>query len=225
MQGRVDAMANPPLISASLLESSLLRLTSKPRHITTASRIQVSATTEESMSSFSFILLTSPLFAPLRLSNSLKSLLNSGKLVSSKKQSLDCEVLGCSVDSVFSHMEYNLKPKDEGGLGGLEIPLIGDLSKDIAESYGVLVKEGENKGAAFRATFIIDTKGTIRHKSINDLPVGRNVDEVLRLVKAFQFVDTHGEVCPASWKPGDPTMVGDHESSKTKDYWKKVHTK
>ena len=89
----------------------------------------------------------------------------------------------------------------------MDIPLIGDLSKDIAESYGVLVKEGAEKGAAFRATFIIDTKGIIRHKSINDLPVGRNIDEVLRLVKAFQFVDKHGEVCPASWKPGDKTVI------------------
>ena len=103
-------------------------------------------------------------------------------------------------------MEDNNEPREEEGLlyplscciiiGGLDIPLIGDLSKDIAESYGVLEKEG----VASRATVIIDTKGIIRHKSINDLSVERNVDEVLRLVKTFQLADKH---CPTGWKPRD----------------------
>lgn len=107
----------------------------------------------------------------------------------------------------------------------MSIPLLADVTKQIARDYGVLIEDGDDAGVAFRGTFIIDTKGVVRHISINDLPVGRNIDEVLRLVQAFQFADEHGEVCPASWKPGDKTMVTDHESNKTQDYWQNVHGK
>ena len=134
---------------------------------------------------------------------------------------INCEVLGCSVDSHFSHMEYCNKPRKEGGLGELEIPLLSDLSKNISRDYGVLL----DSGLSLRGTFIIDKNGVLRHIGINDTPVGRNVDEVERLVQAFQHSDVHGEVCPASWKPGDKTMVADHNSSKTQDYWQNVHNK
>ncbi len=86
-------------------------------------------------------------------------------------------------------MEYTLKSRKEGGLGPMDIPLIADVKKDISRAYGVLCEE---EGIAFRGTYIIDGKGIVRHSSINDLPVGRNPEEYLRLVRAFQYVDTHG---------------------------------
>ena len=138
---------------------------------------------------------------------------------------IECEVVGCSIDSQFTHMEYCSKPRADGGLGKMDIPLIADVSKDVSSAYGVLVDEGDEKGVAYRATFIIDREGILRHYSINDLPVGRNVEEVLRLVKAFQYADEFGEVCPAQWQPGDATMVDDPNSNKTLDYWKNVHAK
>jgi alkyl hydroperoxide reductase subunit AhpC len=81
----------------------------------------------------------------------------------------------------------------------MNLPMLSDITKQISRNYGVLIEDGEDAGVAFRATFIIDGAGILRHKSISDLPVGRNVDETLRLVKAFQHTDIHGEVCPASW--------------------------
>ena len=137
----------------------------------------------------------------------------------------ECEIIGCSIDSQFSHMEYCMKPRKKGGLGDMEIPLIADVSKQVSKDYGVLIDHGGDNGVAFRGTFIIDREGILRHISINDLPVGRNVDEILRLVQAFQYTDVHGEVCPAKWKPGDATMVPDHKSEKTGDYWEKEHDK
>ena len=95
-------------------------------------------------------------------------------------------------------MEYTLKSRKEGGLGSMDIPLISDLNKEIAKAYGCLCEDGD-VGVAYRATYIIDKEGILRHISISDLPVGRSVDEVIRLVKAFQYTDEFGEVCPASW--------------------------
>lgn len=89
----------------------------------------------------------------------------------------------------------------------MDIPLLADINKTIATSYGCLCEDGDQ--VAYRATYIIDEKGRVRHSSINDLPVGRNPDEYLRLVKAFQFTDKHGEVCPANWQPGAKTMIPD----------------
>ena len=99
----------------------------------------------------------------------------------------------------------------------MNIPMIADQSHSIARDYGCLVPDdnGNSAGLTFRATYIIDGKGVLRHASINDLPVGRNADEVLRLVQAFQYTDEYGEVCPASWKPGAKTMVPDADSKKT----------
>ena len=93
----------------------------------------------------------------------------------------------------------------------MNIPMLSDVSKDICKQYRCLVEDpkDENYGVAMRATYIIDAKGILRHMSINDLPVGRNVDEFYRLVQAFQYADEFGEVCPASWKPGKPTMLPD----------------
>jgi peroxiredoxin (alkyl hydroperoxide reductase subunit C) len=98
---------------------------------------------------------------------------------------INCEVIGCSVDSQFTHMEYTKKDRKAGGLGKMDIPLVADVTKMISRAYGCLIEEGENAGVACRATFIIDPKGIVRHVSMNDLPVGRSVEETMRLVKAF----------------------------------------
>ena len=95
---------------------------------------------------------------------------------------VNCELIACSVDSHFTHMEYTKKPRAEGGLGEMSIPMLSDLTKKISEDYGVLTPDN---AIAFRGTFIIDKSGILRHSSINDLPVGRNPEETLRLVKAF----------------------------------------
>lgn len=130
---------------------------------------------------------------------------------------IGCEVLACSVDSKFSHMEYSLKPRKEGGLGEMDIPLISDVTKEISTKFGCLCTDGDDSGVAYRATYIIDRKGIVKHSSVNDLPVGRNPDEYMRLVKAFQFVDEHGEVCPAGWNPGDKTMIPDPKKNNYKE--------
>ncbi|EGZ22984.1 hypothetical protein PHYSODRAFT_284684 [Phytophthora sojae] len=127
---------------------------------------------------------------------------------------LGCEVLGCSVDSKFSHLAWINTPRKKGGLGELDIPLIADFNKEISKAYDVLIDVGEETGATFRGLFIIDGEGKLRQSTINDCPVGRNVDEVLRLVEAFQFTDEHGEVCPAGWKKGKKTIKPTVEESK-----------
>lgn len=116
---------------------------------------------------------------------------------------LGCEVIGCSVDSKFSHLAWINTPRAQGGLGKLEFPLLADLTKSISRDYGVLM---ENAGIALRGLFIIDDKGVLQSQMVNNLGVGRNVDEVLRLVAGFQTVAKTGEVCPANWKAGDATM-------------------
>ncbi|CAK8681027.1 unnamed protein product [Clavelina lepadiformis] len=126
-------------------------------------------------------------------------------------KAIDAEVIGASVDSHFSHLAWINTPRKQGGLGEMKIPLLSDLTKKISSDYGVLL---ESAGIALRGLFIIDGNGTVRYAGINDLPVGRNVDEVLRLVKAFQFTDKHGEVCPASWTPGSKTMKPNVDGSK-----------
>ena len=138
---------------------------------------------------------------------------------------INTQLIACSVDSVHSHREWTKKDRKKGGLGPMEIPIVGDISKNIAKDYGCLIEEGGDEGVAFRATYIIDDKGILRHMSINDLPVGRNADEIFRLVEAFQFTDKYGEVCPASWKPGKATMEANPDSSKTAEYWEKEHAK
>ena len=140
-------------------------------------------------------------------------------------EEMNCQVIACSVDSHFTHKEWTKKDRKKGGLGPMAIPMLSDLSHQIAKDYGCLIEEGGDHGVAFRATYIIDGTGTLRHMCINDLPVGRNADEYVRLVQAFQYTDEYGEVCPASWKPGKATMKADPDSEKTQQYWEKEHGK
>jgi alkyl hydroperoxide reductase subunit AhpC len=122
-------------------------------------------------------------------------------------KALGVEVVGASVDSHFCHAAWAETPRAKGGLGGVAFPLLSDLTKSIAADYGVLLESGPNAGVALRGLFIIDGAGLLRQATVNDLPVGRSVDETLRLLQAFQFTDKHGEVCPAGWAPGGPTIV------------------
>jgi len=134
----------------------------------------------------------------------------------SKFKELNCEVIGCSVDSQFSHLAWNKTAKNEGGLGGVTYPLLADMTKEIAWQHGVLLEEA---GVALRGLFIIDDKNVVQHSTVNNLGVGRNVDEVLRLVEAFQYTAKHGEVCPAGWTKGADTMKPDPVGSQ--EYFKK----
>ncbi|CAI9726714.1 peroxiredoxin-2-like isoform X2 [Octopus vulgaris] len=130
---------------------------------------------------------------------------------------INCEVVACSTDSHYSHLAWINTPRKQGGLGEMKIPLLADKTLKIASDYGCLK---EDEGISFRGLFIIDEKGVLRQITINDLPVGRSVDETLRLVQAFQFTDEHGEVCPVGWKPGSNTMKPDPKGSK--EYFKQM---
>jgi peroxiredoxin (alkyl hydroperoxide reductase subunit C) len=112
------------------------------------------------------------------------------------------QVIGVSVDSHFTHLAWKNTPRDQGGIGQVKYPLVADLSKKISEEYGVLL----GGGIALRGLFLIDKEGIVRHALVNDLPLGRNVDEALRLVDALQFTEEHGEVCPANWREGEEAM-------------------
>ncbi|KAG6919678.1 hypothetical protein DXG01_002621 [Tephrocybe rancida] len=126
-------------------------------------------------------------------------------------KALNTTVLGVSTDSQFSHFAWASQPRKEGGLGpNLKLPLVADRNMKISRDYGVLL---EDEGIALRGLFLIDPKGILRQITVNDLPVGRSVDETIRLVKAFQFTDEHGEVCPANWNEGSKTMKPDPKGS------------
>ena len=114
----------------------------------------------------------------------------------------NCEVLGISVDSIYTHLAWKNTPVDQGGIGPVQFPLISDITKAISTDYGVLL-EG---GVSLRGLFLVDKEGIVRHQLINDLPLGRNVDEALRVVDALQFFEAHGDVCPANWRPGEDAM-------------------
>lgn len=131
----------------------------------------------------------------------------------------DTEVLGVSVDSEYSHLAWLQTDREAGGLGDIAYPLISDLNKTIAKDYNVLDEEA---GVAVRGLFIIDPDGVIMHATVNNLPVGRNVDETLRVLQAFQYIRSHpDEVCPANWTPGNPTMNPD--PVKSKEYFAAVN--
>ncbi|XP_057336193.1 peroxiredoxin-2-like [Microplitis mediator] len=117
---------------------------------------------------------------------------------------LNVQVVAASVDSQFTHLAWINTPRKEGGLDKIKIPLLSDLTHKISKDYGVYL---DDLGHTLRALFIIDGKGILRQITMNDLPVGRSVDETLRLVQAFQYTDDHGEVCPAGWKPGQDTII------------------
>ncbi|XP_059673285.1 LOW QUALITY PROTEIN: peroxiredoxin-4 [Gavia stellata] len=121
-------------------------------------------------------------------------------------RAINTEVVACSVDSKFTHLAWINTPRKQGGLGPMKIPLLSDLTHQISKDYGVYL---EDQGHTLRGLFIIDDKRILRQITMNDLPVGRSVDETLRLVQAFQYTDKHGEVCPAGWKPGSETIIPD----------------
>ena len=129
---------------------------------------------------------------------------------------LNCEVIGCSVDSEFSHLAWTQQPRNKGGLGEINYPLLSDLTKEVARSYGVLMDDA----VAFRGTFIIDDNNIVQQCSINNLSVGRNVEEVARLVEGYQYTAQHGEVCPAGWNKGADTMKPDPTGSQ--EYFTKL---
>lgn len=118
----------------------------------------------------------------------------------------DVQVVGCSIDSQFTHLAWRNTPVDEGGIGAVKYPLVADVKHDICRAYDV---EFDAEGVAFRGSFLIDKDGVVRHQVVNDLPLGRNVDEMLRMVDALQFHEKYGEVCPAGWNHGDKGMVAD----------------
>ncbi|HOB74889.1 MAG TPA: peroxiredoxin [Phycisphaerae bacterium] len=131
-------------------------------------------------------------------------------------EQIGAKVLGVSVDSEFSHLAWKNTPRNKGGLGDIRYPLLADITKQIACDYNVLL----DNGVAARGIFIIDGKGILQSYTVNNLAVGRNVDEVLRLIQGYKFVEEHGEVCPANWKPGDKTMKADPVGSQ--EYFKNV---
>ncbi|XP_031102898.1 2-Cys peroxiredoxin BAS1, chloroplastic [Ipomoea triloba] len=125
---------------------------------------------------------------------------------------LNTEILGVSVDSVFSHLAWVQTDRKSGGLGDLNYPLISDVTKSISKSYNVLIHD---QGIALRGLFIIDKEGVIQHSTINNLAIGRSVDETMRTLQALQYVQENpDEVCPAGWKPGEKSMKPDPKLSK-----------
>ncbi len=115
------------------------------------------------------------------------------------------EVIACSIDSQFTHLAWKNTPENKGGIGNIQIPMVADLTKQIARDYDVLFDES----VALRGSFLIDREGVVRHQVINDLPLGRNIDEMIRMVDALQFFEEHGEVCPAQWEKGKAGMKAD----------------
>lgn len=115
------------------------------------------------------------------------------------------EVIGVSIDSHYTHNAWRNTPVDKGGIGPVRYTLVADLTHNIAKAYDV---ETPNGAVAFRGSFLIDKEGVVRHQVVNDLPLGRNIDEMLRMVDALQFNELHGEVCPAGWQKGSTAMKG-----------------
>lgn len=131
-------------------------------------------------------------------------------------------VVGCSVDSDHSHWAWLQTELNAGGIKGVKYPLVSDLSKTITSNYGILAGEYDydeetdeesfsGAAVAYRGLFLIDKEGVVRHQVVNDLPLGRSVDEAIRMVDALQFFEENGEVCPANWKPGEEALKDTHE--------------
>jgi peroxiredoxin (alkyl hydroperoxide reductase subunit C) len=118
------------------------------------------------------------------------------------------QVIGCSIDSQFTHAAWRNTAVEDGGIGAVAYPLVADVKHQICQAYDV---EFEAAGVAFRGSFLIDKEGTVRHQVVNDLPLGRNVDEMLRMIDALQFTEKYGEVCPAGWNKGDEGMKPDKD--------------
>ncbi len=124
---------------------------------------------------------------------------------------LGAEVIGASIDSQFAHLAWTERPRQQGGIEGLRYPLLADMDKTLAQDYGVL---DPSAGVALRGLFVIDPDGVVQHATINNLAIGRSVDETLRIVQAAQYVRENGEVCPANWQPGSDSMKADWQGSK-----------
>lgn len=120
-------------------------------------------------------------------------------------QDRNVEVIGVSIDSQFTHLAWKNTPVNNGGIGQVQYPLVADIKHEICQAYDVEA----GAGVAFRGSFLIDKSGTVRHQVVNDLPLGRNIDEMLRMVDALQFTEQHGEVCPAGWNKGKAGMKAD----------------
>jgi len=120
----------------------------------------------------------------------------------SRFEEKNAQLIGVSVDSHFTHLAWKNTPRNQGGIGPINYPLVADLDKSISRDYGVLL----DVGIALRGLFLIDKEGVVRHALVNDLPLGRNVDEALRLLDALQYTEEHGEVCPANWRDGEDAM-------------------
>lgn len=123
-------------------------------------------------------------------------------------QSKDVIVIGISIDSQFTHAAWRQTPVNQGGIGPLQYPLVSDVKHEICRAFGV---EHPQAGVALRGSFLVDQQGIVRHMVVNDLPLGRNIDEMLRMVDALQFHQTHGEVCPAQWHTGQPGMQANQQ--------------
>lgn len=124
---------------------------------------------------------------------------------------LGAEVIAVSVDSKFSHLAWLNTPRADGGIEGVAYPLVADITKSISADYGVLI---DGEGIALRGLFVIDPVGTLRIATVHDLPIGRSVDETVRVIMALQFNAVHGEVCPANWEPGSLTIKAEPAASK-----------
>lgn len=123
-----------------------------------------------------------------------------------KFKELGVEVIGVSIDSQFTHHAWRKTSPDAGGIGEVEFTMVADVKHEIARAYGI---EHPEAGVALRASFLIDKDGVVQHQIVNNLPLGRNVDEMVRLVEALQFHEEHGEVCPAGWTKGQKGMKAD----------------
>jgi len=123
---------------------------------------------------------------------------------------LGADVVGASIDSKYTHLAWTEKPREQGGIEGLAYPLVSDMGRTLATDYNVLT----DAGVALRGLFLIDPDGVVQHATINNLAIGRSVDEALRVLQAAQFAREHGEVCPANWQPGDEGMKPDWDDSK-----------
>ncbi len=126
-------------------------------------------------------------------------------------QERNTEVIAVSTDSHFSHMAWLNTPKSQGGIEGVEYPIVSDFNKTISKDFDVLV---EADGVAYRGLFLLDKEGVVHHATLNNLPLGRNVDEALRMVDALQHFEKHGEVCPANWNQGAKSMTPDQDGLK-----------
>lgn len=113
-----------------------------------------------------------------------------------------CQVIGASTDSHYTHLAWKNTPLNKGGIGNVRFPLVADMARSISNDYGILF----NDSIALRGLFLIDRDGIVRHELVNDLPLGRSVDEAIRMLDALQFFEEHGEVCPANWKRGEKAM-------------------